>query len=518
MRHAVQSTSPSKGILALVVCCLFIVDLVQMQSSETLVGTFKKRLSSNCTALISGVLSRITILRSSGGTAGGSAVISNNANAVNGSVHFQEGDPWVDVTRPEYGADPTGAHDSLNAVEAAITAACAVGPLRTGAVVWFPPGTYTFSNVLRGYGCNGLTLRGANVRTTVLNFSAGLGAAISVPENIRNFKMENFLIQITSTDSLGGILIGSGAFSQRFTDIYIIGPRTSTAAGFSTYDEGGTGAAALIDLNNVRIDGFGGRGGFGFEIKQYRTGDLFHCHMCYADGAYCGYYVSGWFLAQFESSASDSNAGNGFFFDNSNTTICNGCSSENGTGYPFYLQGSGPVVLNNAKTQSATGPYDYEVASRYTGDLVMLSPMTVSSGPSTTSLDIAGTPHSVSIIGGTANLDKGLSSAASNYLGKCAGCTSQTIAQGTVTLEGGIAISSGTCATKIVAAPGVATSDNILADFSADPTTSLGYEPGSMLTIVKYPTYGNVNFKFCNNSSKSITPGAAVTLNWRVVR
>jgi hypothetical protein len=38
-----------------------------------------------------------------------------------------------------------------------------------------------------------------------------------------------------------------------------------------------------------------------------------------------------------------------------------------------------------------------------------------------------------------------------------------------------------------------------------------------MLAIIKYPTANNVNFKVCNNTSASITPGA-VTLNWRVSR
>jgi hypothetical protein len=38
-----------------------------------------------------------------------------------------------------------------------------------------------------------------------------------------------------------------------------------------------------------------------------------------------------------------------------------------------------------------------------------------------------------------------------------------------------------------------------------------------MLTIIKYPTFGNVNFKVCNNTANGITPGH-VTLNWRVVR
>ena len=38
-----------------------------------------------------------------------------------------------------------------------------------------------------------------------------------------------------------------------------------------------------------------------------------------------------------------------------------------------------------------------------------------------------------------------------------------------------------------------------------------------MLTIIPYPTSGNVNFKVCNNTGSSITP-EAITLNWRVVR
>jgi hypothetical protein len=38
-----------------------------------------------------------------------------------------------------------------------------------------------------------------------------------------------------------------------------------------------------------------------------------------------------------------------------------------------------------------------------------------------------------------------------------------------------------------------------------------------MLTIIKWPTTNNVNFKVCNNTLSSITPGA-ITLNWRVLR
>jgi hypothetical protein len=94
----------------------------------------------------------------------------------------------------------------------------------------------------------------------------------------------------------------------------------------------------------------------------------------------------------------------------------------------------------------------------------------------------------------------------------------QTIASGTVAL-GTSAIASGTCATVVgAAATGTLTTDNILADFNADPTSTTGYNPATgMLTIVKYPSSGNVNFKVCNVSGLSITPGA-VTLNWRVFR
>jgi hypothetical protein len=94
-----------------------------------------------------------------------------------------------------------------------------------------------------------------------------------------------------------------------------------------------------------------------------------------------------------------------------------------------------------------------------------------------------------------------------------------TIASGTSAL-GTSAISSGTCATVVTtSATGVATTDNIQADFNADPTGVTGYTPATSgsLSIIKYPTANNVNFKVCNNTGTSITPGA-ITLNWRVVR
>jgi hypothetical protein len=92
-----------------------------------------------------------------------------------------------------------------------------------------------------------------------------------------------------------------------------------------------------------------------------------------------------------------------------------------------------------------------------------------------------------------------------------------TVAFGTAAL-GTTLIPSFACASTVtVTATGVTTSDNVSADFNANPTSTTGYTPGNMLTIIKYPTAGNVNFIVCNNTPGGITP-SAVTLNWRVLR
>jgi len=95
----------------------------------------------------------------------------------------------------------------------------------------------------------------------------------------------------------------------------------------------------------------------------------------------------------------------------------------------------------------------------------------------------------------------------------------QTIASGAVSLGTG-SISSGTCASLVTAtAANVASTDVVMAGFNGDPTSTTGYVPttSGMLTIIAYPTSGNVNFKVCNNTGTAITPGS-VTLNWRVTR
>lgn len=95
----------------------------------------------------------------------------------------------------------------------------------------------------------------------------------------------------------------------------------------------------------------------------------------------------------------------------------------------------------------------------------------------------------------------------------------QTIASGTASL-GTSAIASGAKASTVtVTATGVASTDALIWGFNGDPTSTTGYVPttNGMLTIIAYPSSGNVNFIVVNNTGASITPGA-ITLNWRVVR
>jgi hypothetical protein len=114
----------------------------------------------------------------------------------------------------------------------------------------------------------------------------------------------------------------------------------------------------------------------------------------------------------------------------------------------------------------------------------------------------------------------GVAAAMGNALSAAGGLTS-TIASGTATL-GTAAIASGACATVVtVTATNVATTDRIKASYNSDPTAVGGYgvsATGAVLTIYPYPASGNVNFKVCNSSPNSITPGSALVLNWDAQR
>lgn len=119
---------------------------------------------------------------------------------------------------------------------------------------------------------------------------------------------------------------------------------------------------------------------------------------------------------------------------------------------------------------------------------------------------------------GVSGLGTGVATAAATAV-STAGGFPILVAKGTSAM-GTSAIASATCATVVTtSATGVATTDTVNASFNGDPTAVTGYVPltTGMLTIIAYPTANNVNFKVCNNTGASITPGA-ITLNWNVVR
>lgn len=99
------------------------------------------------------------------------------------------------------------------------------------------------------------------------------------------------------------------------------------------------------------------------------------------------------------------------------------------------------------------------------------------------------------------------------------GTVAYTIASGTAAL-GTSAIASGACATVVTAtATGGATTDTLTFTPNADITAVTGYAPVTTggLAIYPYVTTNTANFKVCNPTASSITPGA-VSLNWRITR
>ena len=96
---------------------------------------------------------------------------------------------------------------------------------------------------------------------------------------------------------------------------------------------------------------------------------------------------------------------------------------------------------------------------------------------------------------------------------------SEIIASGSATM-GTSLIASGACATTVTAvATGALATDNLSADFNSDPSGMTGYGVNTrgFLTIYKWITPDQVNFRVCNSTAGGITPSAA-TLQWRVIR
>lgn len=99
------------------------------------------------------------------------------------------------------------------------------------------------------------------------------------------------------------------------------------------------------------------------------------------------------------------------------------------------------------------------------------------------------------------------------------GGTVVTICSGTVALPT-TAISSGTNGTITTATcTGLLTTDNIQLDFNGNPTATTGFFPSTSgtLTIYKWPTAGQINVMFQNNTGSVVTPGA-ISVNYHVFR
>lgn len=183
-------------------------------------------------------------------------------------------------------------------------------------------------------------------------------------------------------------------------------------------------------------------------------------------------------------------------------------------------------VLGTPSSGTATNITGYTVAhlsGAGTGVLTALGVNIGSAGAPVLFNGALGTPSSATLtsatglpIAGITGLGSNVGTALAVALSAAGGLT-KTVANGTAAL-GTSAIASGVCGTATtVAATGVATTDTINAGFSGDPTAVTGYTATGMLTIIPYPTSGNVNFKQCNLTAISITP-SALTINWWVQR
>ena len=108
--------------------------------------------------------------------------------------------------------------------------------------------------------------------------------------------------------------------------------------------------------------------------------------------------------------------------------------------------------------------------------------------------------------------------ASGNHIANGAACI-VVIASGAKTLNT-TAVSANTCGSaQTDTATGTLTTDSFTWVTNGDITAVTGYNVAGTfgLEIFAYPTADTVNFKVCNTTGSSITPGA-VTLNWKVTR
>jgi hypothetical protein len=264
-------------------------------------------------------------------------------------------------------------------------------------------------------------------------------------------------------------------------------------------------------------------------------------NMQFAQGSHIG--QQGWLTAIYASSSANldisgntivpTNSFNGIELNNTsgssvrgNTINMQGGISGNKLIYLTGTSSNNTIEGNNLKGDASTTvgiQFDASAASNLANENVfatVLTKVTDSAGSNSwntaSNTVINGAIKNTSLAGsGSRCIHTDSSGNITAATGDCA----VTIASGTASM-GTSAISSGTCATVVtVSATGTATTDAISYNPNGDPTGVTGYAPSSSgsLYIWPYPTANNVNFKVCNNTGSSITPGA-LTLNWRVGR
>lgn len=210
---------------------------------------------------------------------------------------------------------------------------------------------------------------------------------------------------------------------------------------------------------------------------------------------------------------------------------CNSTTYLRGDGQCFTPAGSGNVtagILTTNKFPKASGATaiadslasDDGTSFTYTGTGGFVAPKFSTNGAGAGTIDFSeGSPTTGAAGHEVCSADSATHALLCSFNGDTNLKVARTVAQGTSAM-GTSAIGSAACATVVTtSATGVATTDAITVSFNADPTAVTGYVPSTSggLTIFHYPTLNNVNFKVCNFTSASITPGA-ITLNWRVDR
>lgn len=408
-----------------------------------------------------------------------------------------------------FGALGDGTTTDTTAFNNAIDAACTGWTNSAGRQLYVPAGDYNLAGGIT-HGCTGLHMIGESQQSTQLRSSTGT-YVINVPAHVSDYTLENFTIYVPSGNGVGGWNIDDDYKDIVLKNLYIILPVSSTAYGVSTYPPGGVSALSGFNVSaeHVRVD----NGAIGFDIRSAGTSDLFTCIECYADASAIGYNINSWAQTTFITSASDGNSVAGWYFNNAQSTTLIGPTSEGSSaGKPFDVVGAGPVTIINPYVEGASVPIYINNAS---ANVVITNPQ-IKTTVGTASIDIAAAA-SVTLNGGTSNLDKGLSAAASTFLNTRIGTNIMTNSTGSTLVAPALGTPASGVATNLTGLPeaGVTSlvSDLALKAPLASPTFTgtVGAAALTQTGIYTNSTAGALSAASVNITGAPITGGTATT-------